>query len=182
MCIDACVTAVESFISLHRLSVVADRSWAILHNGLSCALILLLVDETRNNEKIKQLQRQLVCIMSESLTGQDQGSLLWGPHARILTAVKLLDEARSTRPIATSPAQDAFPDEQELVLPSSTANPGLFNTDMQEGVERTLDRGNGIHNELNDINTFGDLTGLDLDQHSLSTLYDSIVWGNYQTT
>lgn len=103
MCIDACVATVESFIGLHSLSVVAERSLAILHNGLSCALILLLVDEARNNEKIKQLQQQLLCIMSQSSAGQDQGSLLWGPHARILTAMKMLDPARSTRPPATSP-------------------------------------------------------------------------------
>ncbi|CAO2649182.1 Nn.00g101310.m01.CDS01 [Neocucurbitaria sp. VM-36] len=175
MCIDSCATAVESFIGLHRLSVVAERSWAILHNGLSCALILLLVDEARNNEKIKQLQQQLVCIMPQSSAGQDQGSLLWGPHARILSAVKLLDSARSTRPPASS-VLNTLPVEQEPMLPSSTSNLGLFDT-YGEGV----DRGNGFH-DFNDINTFSDLPGLDLDQYSLNTLYDSIVWGNYQTT
>jgi hypothetical protein len=179
MCIDACVAAVESFIGLHKLSVVAERSWAILHNGLSCALILVLFDEARNNEKIKQLQQQLLSIMSQSSAGQDQGSLLWGPHARILTAMKMLDPARSTRPPATSPARDAISEEQEPVLPSSTANPGLFDTYGQGGVESTLDGGNGFHTDFNDFNTFGDLPGLDFNQQSLNTLYDSILWTSY---
>jgi len=173
MCIDACVASVESFIGLHKLSVVAERSWAILHNGLSCALILVLFDEARNNEKIKQLQQQLLCIMSQSSGGQDQGSLLWGPHARILTAMKMLDPARSTRPPATPSARDTFPDEQEPVLPSSTANPSLFDT-YGQGME-----GNGFHTEFNDFNTLSDLPDLDLNQHSLNTLYDSILWANY---
>jgi hypothetical protein len=168
MCIDACVAAVESFIGLHGISVVAERSWAILHNGLSCALILLLVDEARSNEKIKQLQQQLLCIMSQSSAGQDQGSLLWGPHARILTAIKMLDPERSTRSPATSPVPDAFPDAQEPVLSSLTANSGVFVT-------------NGFHTNFNDFNTLGDLPGLDLSQNSLDTLYDSIIWANYET-
>lgn len=170
MCADACVAAVESYVSLHKLSVVAERSWAMLHNGLSCALILLLIDEARSNEKIEQLQQQLVSIMSQSSKGRDQGSLLWGPHARILTAMKLLGSARSARPSATPPVEGVFPNEQRIVSP-----PNTYGNDRGEA---TMDRGNSF---FSSSNTFYDFSDLDLDERSLDTLYDSILWGDYQT-
>ena len=55
MCIDACMSAVDSFIGLHRVSVVAEHSWSTMHNGLSSALILFLVDGGGHNEEIRRL-------------------------------------------------------------------------------------------------------------------------------
>jgi hypothetical protein len=186
MCIDACVAAVESFVNLHKLSVLAERSWAMLHNGLSCALILLLIDEARSNEKIKQLLQQMVSIMSQSSEGRDQSSLLWGPHARILMAIKLLGSARSSRPSATPPVQGVLTEEQRIISPSSTV--------ANERGEATLSQsnsffGNNDNNDTinnsnsNDNSTFYEVSDFDLDlsQHSLGTLYDSILWGDYQT-
>ncbi|KAF2012980.1 hypothetical protein BU24DRAFT_262300 [Aaosphaeria arxii CBS 175.79] len=174
LCVDACVTAVESFISLHKLSVVAERSWAILHNGLSCALVLLLIDEARRNVEIKQLQQELVSIMSQSSKSRDQGSLLWGPHARILAAVKLLDPARSTIPSSPPPVQGVFPSEQRTLSPLNNRGSG--------GGETILDEFNSLSNDLNNNNSNAlyDFSSLDLNQESLSTLYDSIMWGDYQ--
>lgn len=173
MCVDACVAAVESFINFHNLSVVADRSWAMLHNGLSCALLLLLVDEARTNEKIQNLQQQLLSIMSRSSHGGDQSSLLWGPHARVLTAMKLLGSARSGRPSATPSVQGASSPSAQRVVASQNAH-------GNESGEVMMDQGGGFSNGNND-NTFYDLSNLDLNQYSLGTLYDTILWGDYQT-
>jgi hypothetical protein len=173
MCADACVTAVESFINLHKLTVVAERSWAMLHNGLSCALILLLIDEARSDERTIQLQQQLTSIMSKSSKGRDQGSLLWTPHARILTVMKLLGSARSIRPFATPLVDGVFPNEQRIGLPS--------NNYWNERGEPPLDQVNSPFNNNNNNNTIYDFSDLDFDQDSLGTLYDSILWGDYQT-
>jgi hypothetical protein len=195
MCVDACVAAVESFVNLHKLSVLAERSWAMLHNGLSCALILLLIDEARSNEKIKQLLQQMVSIMSQSSQGRDQGSLLWGPHARILMAIKLLGSARSARPSATPPVQGIFTEEQRITAPSRTVanergeatlsqgNSFFVNNDNNGNNDNNDNNDNNSNSNSNNNNTFYEFSDFDLDlsQHSLGTLYDSILWGDYQT-
>jgi hypothetical protein len=171
MCAEACIAAVESFVDLHKISVVAERSWAMLHNGLSCALILLLIGEAETNEKAKNLQKELVSIMSQSSQSRDQNSLLWAPHARIITAMKLLGSARSARPAATPPVQSVLPNEQPT---SSSSN--NYGNEMEEA---TLDQGNGFFSS-NNSSTFPEFSDLDLNQHSFGTLYDYVLWGDYQ--
>ncbi len=94
---------VRAFVGLHSLSILASRSWAVLHNGLSSALLLGLLGATRTNPEVRELQSEILDIFkldpdSEKSHGDDKdGNIeLSRPHTRIISALrKLYDEGQA---------------------------------------------------------------------------------------
>lgn len=62
---------VRAFVNLLSLSTFASRSWVVIHNGLSSALLLGFLGETLRNPEVRLLQGEIVEIFSKE--SQDDG-------------------------------------------------------------------------------------------------------------
>ncbi|KAB5511625.1 fungal-specific transcription factor domain-containing protein [Coniochaeta sp. 2T2.1] len=90
---------VKMYLAMHRLSVIATRSWAFTYHGLSSALLLGILCETKADPQVRQLQGDLIQAFSAT-TAQVQPSPrphskrsdkdieLSGPLSRALVALK----------------------------------------------------------------------------------------------
>jgi hypothetical protein len=90
---------VRMFLAMHQLSVIPTRSWAFTYHGLSSALLLGILGDTKTDPEVRQLQGDLIQALSAtaakeqtSPTAQaaksDKDIELSGPLWRALTALK----------------------------------------------------------------------------------------------
>lgn len=99
------VECIRAFVRLYSLNSLASRSWPILHNGISSALLLGLLGEADTDPEVQQLQGELLGILSaesEDEDGRDQGIgdkiKLSAPHVRALAVLRKLSRKRSADP------------------------------------------------------------------------------------
>lgn len=57
---------VRMFLAMHQLSVIPTRSWAFTYHGLSSAVLLGLLPETKDDPEVRQLQGDLISALSAS--------------------------------------------------------------------------------------------------------------------
>lgn len=83
------------YLQMHSLSVVPTRSWAMTHNGLSAALLLGILGETKTNPEVRELQGSLIQVLTTLATGEQERETttgsdieLTGPHSRALAALR----------------------------------------------------------------------------------------------
>lgn len=87
---------IRAFVHLHSLNNLASRSWPVIHNGLSSALLLGLLGATNTNPEVRQVQGEILEILSSESekNGREQGFggdiELSAPHARALTVLRRL--------------------------------------------------------------------------------------------
>jgi hypothetical protein len=84
---------VRAFIKLNSLSILARRSWAIIHNGLSSILLLSFLDATARIPEVRKLQASVIDVFSvgPEIGGSEGGDIdLSIPHARTLDVLKRL--------------------------------------------------------------------------------------------
>jgi len=84
------IKCVSTFKKLHAFSILASRSWTVLHNGLSSALLLSLLDLGVKKEEVRKLQREVIEILSADCTERGNEVRLSTPHSRILDTLKKL--------------------------------------------------------------------------------------------
>lgn len=100
---DRCKTnlteTVRMFLAMHQLSAIPTRSWAFTYHGLSSALLLGILSESKADPEVRQLQGDLIAALSAT-AAKDEGSAephvmttdkdieLSGPLWRALTALK----------------------------------------------------------------------------------------------
>ncbi|KAF2090165.1 hypothetical protein K490DRAFT_23, partial [Saccharata proteae CBS 121410] len=94
-CKESLADCLESFLKLYTLSEYASRSWATLHNGLSSALLLGLIGETHSNPRVRQLQGELIDILTPKASDGEIPAAgttitLSTFHERALKALKVL--------------------------------------------------------------------------------------------
>lgn len=90
--------SVRAFIRLRSISSHSTRSWAFVHNGLTSALLLSFMKETRNEDDSRQIQDELIkslaeadgILASESASGTTFASQMTNAHRKSLKALKLL--------------------------------------------------------------------------------------------
>ncbi|KAB8299097.1 hypothetical protein EYC80_001215 [Monilinia laxa] len=92
-CYKNLVECVRAFVQLHSMSIVASRSWSVIHNGLSSALLLGLLGGTARDPEVRKLQGKILDIFSggqEIATGLDSETNpeLSPPHARAIAALR----------------------------------------------------------------------------------------------
>ncbi|KAL2177456.1 fungal-specific transcription factor domain-containing protein [Thermothelomyces heterothallicus CBS 202.75] len=90
---------VRMFLAMHQLSVIPTRSWAFTYHGLSSAVLLGILGETKADPEVRQLQGDLISALSAT-AAKDQTSPqphirksdldieLSGPLSRALAALK----------------------------------------------------------------------------------------------
>ena len=90
---------VRMFLAMHQLSVIPTRSWAFTYHGLSSALLLGILCETKTDPEVRQLQGDLIAALSATaakdvsspephVVQTDKDIELSGPLFRALTALK----------------------------------------------------------------------------------------------
>jgi hypothetical protein len=87
------------FLAMHQLSVIPTRSWAFTYHGLSSAVLLGLLPESKTDPEIRQLQGDLISALSATAAKDrtspvphvqktDKDIELSGPLSRALAALK----------------------------------------------------------------------------------------------
>jgi hypothetical protein len=91
------IEVLRIFLKIHKRSSIPTRSWAFAYHGLSSALLLAILPETRNDPDVCQLQLELIAALSDttakdSATGSADGKdiELAGPLQRALSALQRL--------------------------------------------------------------------------------------------
>lgn len=90
---------VRMFLAMHQLSVIPTRSWAFTYHGLSSAVLLGLLGETKADPEVRQLQGDLISALSATAAKEqtsptphiqksDHDIELSGPLSRALMALK----------------------------------------------------------------------------------------------
>ncbi|KND86978.1 putative transcriptional regulatory protein [Tolypocladium ophioglossoides CBS 100239] len=98
-CKDNLTETVRMFLAMHQLSVIPTRSWAFTYHGLSSALLLGILCETKTDPEIRQLQGDLIAALSATAAKEesspephvsitDKDIELSGPLWRALTALR----------------------------------------------------------------------------------------------
>ncbi|KPM38207.1 hypothetical protein AK830_g8375 [Neonectria ditissima] len=100
---DRCKTnlteTVRMFLAMHQLSAIPTRSWAFTYHGLSSALLLGILSESKTDPEVRQLQGDLIAALSATAAKDastpephvmttDKDIELSGPLWRALTALK----------------------------------------------------------------------------------------------
>ena len=118
MCKANLTETVRMFLAMHQLSVIPTRSWAFTYHGLSSALLLGILCETKADPEIRQLQGDLIAALSATaakdasspephIPVSDKDIELSGPLWRALTALKNIYEHGTVIPSALKRDGDA---------------------------------------------------------------------------
>lgn len=95
-CKDSLAETVRMYLKMHSLSVIPTRSWAFTYHGLSSAVLLGILGETKTDPEIRQLQGDLISALSvtaakeqpSTMPRSDKDIELSGPLSRALAALK----------------------------------------------------------------------------------------------
>ncbi|KYK56472.1 Fungal specific transcription factor [Drechmeria coniospora] len=98
-CKENLTETVRMFLAMHQLSVIPTRTWAFTYHGLSSALLLGILCETKTDPEIRQLQGDLIAALSATAAKEesspephvsvtDKDIELSGPLWRALAALK----------------------------------------------------------------------------------------------
>ncbi|KAF2813169.1 uncharacterized protein BDZ99DRAFT_250993 [Mytilinidion resinicola] len=160
------IESVRAFLQLHSLSIVALRSWAMLHNGLSSALLLALIGANRCYPEVDQLHDEVLEMFttdSSERNGESEGSLrLSKSHAR---AISVLESLRKSRLASERPAS-------RMVVSSASTEPRNGTEDMNFS---PVDATTQALASLNDLDA-----SMDWSEMSPLELFDTILSDGHQ--
>ncbi|KAI0874353.1 fungal-specific transcription factor domain-containing protein [Hypoxylon argillaceum] len=100
MCKANLTETVRMFLAMHQLSFIPTRSWAFTYHGLSSAVLLGILNETKQDREIRQLHGDLIAALSaatakeqdspspEHIRKTDKDIELSGPLSRALAALR----------------------------------------------------------------------------------------------
>ncbi|KAF4972855.1 hypothetical protein FSARC_681 [Fusarium sarcochroum] len=87
---------VSAFIRLRSISSHATRSWAFVHNGLSSALLLSFIKQNPEAEDTRQIQAELIQILTERNEDIGQFSTAHKKALRAIQALQRLTEQETS--------------------------------------------------------------------------------------
>ncbi|KAB5517510.1 fungal-specific transcription factor domain-containing protein [Coniochaeta sp. 2T2.1] len=99
-CKENLTETVRMYLAMHQLSVIPTRSWAFTYHGLSSAVLLGILCETKADPEVRQLQGDLILALSATAAKEqtsspqphipqsDKDIELSGPLSRALAALK----------------------------------------------------------------------------------------------
>ncbi|KAJ8108634.1 hypothetical protein ONZ43_g6365 [Nemania bipapillata] len=100
MCKANLTETVRMFLAMHQLSPIPTRSWAFTYHGLSSAVLLGILNETKQDREVRQLHGDLIAALSaatakeqdspypEHIRKTDKDIELSGPLSRALAALR----------------------------------------------------------------------------------------------
>ncbi|KAJ5545271.1 Transcription factor [Penicillium sp. DV-2018c] len=93
-CVECAAEAVESFLDMHHLAAAVCRSWAFVHNAVSCALTLQsIVDTGPQRSHADMLVKRLIAVLEREerqsvWQDTDTNVRYFGPYSRALKALR----------------------------------------------------------------------------------------------
>ncbi|UJO22323.1 uncharacterized protein CLAFUR5_09190 [Fulvia fulva] len=90
VCIENLINTVEAFLGLNNITIFARQSWAAIHRGLSCALLLGILGEHSRNERARKLIGRFVTLMTDITSTVDPGEIS-APVQRGIAALRKLN-------------------------------------------------------------------------------------------
>ncbi|KAH8898222.1 hypothetical protein GQ53DRAFT_636655 [Thozetella sp. PMI_491] len=141
MCKENLTETVRMFLSMHQLSVIPTRSWAFTYHGLSSAVLLGIMTETKNDPEVRQLQGDLISALSataakdqtspqpQHIMKSDRDIELSGPLSRALMALKNIYDhgtviGTALKSEASLPGSGTRTPLNMGMIPNASASPG----------------------------------------------------------
>ncbi|XPS69543.1 hypothetical protein M3J09_001811 [Ascochyta lentis] len=92
----ALASTVRSFLSLHKLTIYAIRTWTTLHGALASALLLELLHEPDKRPEVRNMQREFLEVVIPALNEEPgDNSALSVPHIRAIAALREISQRKS---------------------------------------------------------------------------------------
>jgi hypothetical protein len=125
------------FLAMHQLSVIPTRSWAFTYHGLSSALLLGILSETKVDPEVRQLQGDLISALSATAAKEqnsptvhiqktDKDIELSGPLWRALTALKnIYDHGSISGPLIKKDSESGGSGARTPSVPTSSSGSQL---------------------------------------------------------
>ncbi|KAF7926207.1 uncharacterized protein EAE98_006502 [Botrytis deweyae] len=183
---------VRMYLKMHSLSVIPTRSWAFTYHGLSSAVLLGILGETKTDPEVRQLQGDLISALSvtaakeqpSTIPKSDKDIELSGPLSRALAALKnIYDHGWVVEQQQTQQQSVMVPEAQITQGPDfkSTSeyeqqNAALAMASMQNGIVPPMDYAQQV--PMNNMS--GDMQSVEQTLNmSPMDLFDSIFWEPY---
>jgi len=148
LCVESLANTVEAFLGLQNITKFAGQSWAAVHRSLSSALLLCIVGEPTQSERVRDLVSKLAVVISDILSGIDPTELS-APLTRSVAALhKLIPQPAET---ADSRNQNALPFGNFTGLDDQTARSMSGSTTMVSSPQVSSDDGPSPYSILNSI-------------------------------
>lgn len=172
---------VRMYLKMHSMSVIPTRSWAFTYHGLSSAVLLGILGETKQDPEVRQLQGDLISALSVTtakdinshLSKSDKDIELSGPLSRALAALKniydhgwVIETKPNTQP--QSPYMHD-PDQQQYLQQQNAA---IAMASLQNGMIPPIDYTPPIQMGVPDMQSVEQTMNM-----SPMDLFDSIFWG-----
>ncbi|KAI1272032.1 fungal-specific transcription factor domain-containing protein [Xylaria sp. FL0933] len=143
---------VRMFLAMHQLSPIPTRSWAFTYHGLSSAVLLGILNETKQDREIRQLHGDLIAALSaatakehdspspEHIRKTDKDIELSGPLSRALAALKNIYDHGTLHGVTGIKSESASGTRTPVNL-STAQNHQILNTQArpQPGYDRHQD-------------------------------------------
>jgi hypothetical protein len=131
------------YLKMHSLSIIPTRSWAFTYHGLSSAVLLGILGETKQDPEVRQLQGNLISALSVT-TAKDQNSHLpksdkdielSGPLSRALAALKnIYDHGWVVETKATNLSETPYLPDHDQTHFLQQQNAAIAMASMQNGM------------------------------------------------
>jgi hypothetical protein len=173
---------VRMYLKMHSLSVIPTRSWAFTFHGLSSAVLLGILGETKTDPEVRQLQGDLISALSVSAAKEQTSSHLpqsnkdielSGPLSRALVALKNIYDHGWVVEGKTFNNVEQLTQNQDQTQYLQQQNAAIAMASMQNGMVPPLDYTQQIIPLGGPDNQTADSTM----NMSPMDLFDSIFWG-----
>jgi hypothetical protein len=174
---------VRMYLKMHSLSVIPTRSWAFTFDGLSSAVLLGSLGETKTDPEVRQLQGDLISALSVSaakeqtfshLPQSNKDIELSGPLSRALVALKnIYDHGWVVEGQSFNNAEVQLNQNQDQSQYEQQQNAAIVMASMQNGMVPPLD----YTQQLMPLSVSDNQTADQTLNMSPMDLFDSIFWG-----
>ncbi|KAI0964915.1 fungal-specific transcription factor domain-containing protein [Xylaria arbuscula] len=151
-CRENLTETVRMFLAMHQLSPIPTRSWAFTYHGLSSAVLLGILNETKQDLEIRQLHGDLIAALSaatakeqdspspEHIRKTDKDIELSGPLSRALAALKNIYDYGTLHGLTSIKSESASGTRTPVNL-STAQNSQMLNSQAhpQPGYDRHQD-------------------------------------------
>ena len=138
------IESVQAFLDMHTLSIVATRTWAFVHHGLSSALLLGILGETNANPRVRRLLGSLIEILS--VLSMDEGDKLSKTelsksHLKALKALqKIYDDTRTASHSSIASVNDGSTIQQNRGTEEVSAGRNVLVGANDDDISRTASK------------------------------------------
>jgi hypothetical protein len=134
---------VRMFLAMHQLSFIPTRSWAFTYHGLSSAVLLGILNETKQDREVRQLHGDLIAALSaatakeqdspspEHIRKTDKDIELSGPLSRALAALKNIYDYGTLHGVTGLRSESASGTRTPVSF-STTQNPQILNAQIRQ--------------------------------------------------